>query len=290
MKNRDFVLTWCFVAKPQQITAVGQQDTILHAIATLDGIYDFLKSSPVGSLGAELLQAGKGIDQQPYVAIAAMAEAITRYLSRMDARVPPKHLADYAAIRTELLGKTAEFTLATYDMLVSQAPASLALAAEAKVFIRTLLPLLQQLRSLLTTKDKISPELGSLVHVVTIQRENHASTGLSIRAAENGIIYIHGMESTGVAQKSGMLRLGDDILEMNGQSIVGWRLRSVANFLKENCSGPLRLALKLTAEQFDQRLAVLMEQVGLKHRNKRGREKEECEKVKRGERREIKKE
>jgi hypothetical protein len=36
------------------------------------------------------------------------------------------------------------------------------------------------------------------------------------------------------------VREGDDILELNGQSIVAWRLKSVATFLKEVRRPPTR--------------------------------------------------
>jgi hypothetical protein len=45
-------------------------------------------------------------------------------------------------------------------------------------------------------------------------------------------------------EKNGMLRVGDEIVLLNGQTIVGWRTRSVAALMKQS-GDPLTFTVKL---------------------------------------------
>ena len=71
------------------------------------------------------------------------------------------------------------------------------------------------------------------------------SQGIIIKPSPSGILLVSSLVSKGAAEKSGMLRAGDEILALNDQNIVGWRASSVVGLLKQ-VEPPFRFTVKLT--------------------------------------------
>eukprot|EP00045_Choanoeca_perplexa_P013737 m.156615 g.156615 ORF g.156615 m.156615 type:complete len:1085 (+) comp16443_c0_seq2:159-3413(+) len=238
------------------IRAVGQQCAILAGIDALKSLNSQIKTTPIARLGTKLLQAGRSIDLEPLEAAKTMIGALTATLHALDSR-PPTDGAGYLTLRARLLNIAQVFidhTRQTLDVSASNAD----YVQKCKGFVRELLPELQGLRAMDTTPDGDEDDWSTHLQNVNVQVPKATSAGLSIKSGNNGFIFVSSIAQGKPVERNGMLRLGDEIIQLNDQVIVGWRTKSVAALIKQ-CDEHLSFTVKLSGPAYDERIAALME-------------------------------
>lgn len=90
------------------IASLGMRLGIATAVDRLDELEQYLATSPVSTLGARLLRAGRCIDTEPLEAVAQMTAALTTALQALDQQ-PPADSKAYGAVRCDLLQIASSF-------------------------------------------------------------------------------------------------------------------------------------------------------------------------------------
>eukprot|EP00047_Mylnosiga_fluctuans_P009734 m.12846 g.12846 ORF g.12846 m.12846 type:complete len:1043 (-) comp2763_c0_seq1:89-3217(-) len=235
-----------------KIDTVGQQETILAAIQALGTMNSHAKCPAFQWLGQKLLQAGRRIDERPLNAAADMMAALSQAISEMDC-APPANLDKYVTLRAQLVEHAAGFLA---DLEANHAGTGL--GSKVREMIRLLLPTLTELGALFPSKKEDECKL----HVVTVQRTKSSDLNMSFDLNELGYVYVSHIVPKGQADVCGMLRVGDQILRVDSQNVVGWRPKKV-DALLQSTTLTVRFSIKISTREFDARIAALMEQARL---------------------------
>ncbi|EGD76575.1 hypothetical protein PTSG_07692 [Salpingoeca rosetta] len=234
------------------VDSVGKRYCILAAVASLRTAETYIPENPVLTLGSKLLSAGKDLESRPMQCILQMVQTITTTLGAIDTLLSTD---DYRTRRQEVLvecGRILKLVAETQDT----SSGNRHFVKKCKAFVRAVLPHLQELKGMLTSDP--SQNINNFLHSVVVNIPPGAQAGLSIRQNDSRFIYISNLTPNEPADRTGLLAVGDEIVMLNGQNIIGWRTRSVAALLKQSTTA-IKLVIRLPGSMFDARISRLME-------------------------------
>eukprot|EP00049_Salpingoeca_infusionum_P014239 m.266140 g.266140 ORF g.266140 m.266140 type:complete len:954 (-) comp15627_c0_seq52:1144-4005(-) len=248
------------------IKQIGKQISIMAAIHTLFDMEAYLVAEPVSLLGSQLLQAGRLIEANPLQAVCSMISSLTHTLQRLDtsSTFTGKNNAVYLEIRTTILQECSNF-ISAISASDNPSASNSEFVKQAKDFIRQILPCLQKLRAIVSQHKRERGDMAGkdapdqFLHSVTAIAATGSTLGVVIRCNGTNFPYIAAIEPNSPADRSGLLRVGDEIIFISSQNVVGWRARSAMTLLAQ-CQGKIQLTIKLSGEEYDYRINRVMEQ------------------------------
>ncbi|KAL8560200.1 hypothetical protein ACOMHN_021694 [Nucella lapillus] len=82
------------------------------------------------------------------------------------------------------------------------------------------------------TKDPLVIQPAALEQV-TIRKNQEEELGMNIQSAYNGIHGISSIKDLSLADMCGKIEKGDEVLQVNGQTVLGWQLKELVKILKD---------------------------------------------------------
>ncbi|XP_078699458.1 uncharacterized protein LOC144926491 isoform X2 [Branchiostoma floridae x Branchiostoma belcheri] len=237
------------------ITKVGHQEIILEAVDLLCALNFGLENETLQSLtvalglNVENLEMAMTVRNQQSIlvglagprdnyklppdilrAICDVLSAAKAVVSWLD-RTPFVHMMNYIAIRNRIVRICLGFTSSVHK------------DPNKRDTEETVVPLCKELAMLsqsLQQSVKDDPQVCSpaRVDVVTLTNVDHKlGLGMFIQSSFNGTHYVTGTKEGSPAYTCKRIHPGDEILQVNYQTVVGWKLQKLVDALKEDPHG-----------------------------------------------------
>jgi len=80
----------------------------------------------------------------------------------------------------------------------------------------------------------VSPRGAPSFERITLQPDGDSGMGFSFRETSSGLYIIKRIVPNTPAEKSGRIKSGDEVIEVNDQNVVGWKIKNVVDLIRSN--------------------------------------------------------